>query len=83
MTAARYIAKYVLKGQEERRRGQHRYRCSVGIVVPKEVYRLGAMSLEQAIEIGEELIRDLLGVEKPVVFVGGGLYDWAFIGGYA
>jgi len=79
---ARYIAKYILKGQEVRRRGQHRYRCSVGIVVPKEVYRLGAISLEKAIEIAKELIRDLLGVEKPVVFVGGGLYDWAFIGGY-
>lgn len=80
---ARYIAKYILKGQEDRRRGQHRYRCCVGIVVPKEVYRLGAISLEKAIEIGKELIRDLLGVEKPVVFVVGGLYDWAFIGGYA
>ena len=78
---ARYIAKYILKGEEERRRGQHRYRCSIGVVVPKEVYRLGAISLEQAIEIGKNLIRDLLGV-KPVVFVGGGLYDWAFIGGY-
>jgi len=79
---ARYIAKYILKGQDERRRGQHRYRCSVGIVVPKEVYRLGAISLEEAIEMGKDLIRDLLGVEEPVVFVGGGLYDWAFIGGY-
>jgi len=80
---ARYIAKYILKGQEGRRRGQHRYRCSVGIIVPKEVYMLGAISLEKAIELGKELIRDLIGLEKPVVFVGGGLHDWAFIGGYA
>ena len=79
---ASYIAKYILKGQEERRRGQHRYRCSVGIVVHKEVYRLGAISLEEAIEIGKDLVRDLLGVEKPVVFTGGGLYDWAFVAGY-
>lgn len=55
----------------------------MGIVVPKEVFRVGAISLEEAIEIGKDLIHDLLGVEKPVVFIGGGLYVWAFIGGYA
>lgn len=83
VSLARYIAKYILKGQEERRRGQHRYRCSVGIVVPKETYMLGAVSLEQAVDVATDLIKELLGVVRPIVFVGGELDDWAFIGGYA
>jgi hypothetical protein len=80
---ARYLAKYIVKGQEGRRRGQHRYRCSVGIMIPKETYLLGTISLEKAIAIAKDLITALLGVVKPVVFVGGDLEDWAFIGGYA
>jgi hypothetical protein len=81
---ASYLSKYIMKDQRGWQTGQRRFRASVGIKVPKEVYILGAVSMESALHTAHTVVRNTVGeAANVVVKVGGGLYAWAFVAGYA
>jgi hypothetical protein len=81
---ASYLSKYIMKDQTMWQNGQRRFRASVGIVVPKEVYILGPVSMESALATAQEVVRCVVGEAANIrVKVGGGLYEWAFVAGHA
>lgn len=80
---ASYLTKYIIKDQETWAPGQRRFRCSDGIVVPKQVYYLGAVSMESALATAQAVVRDTVGEAAAVAVRTGGawLNEWGHVTG--
>lgn len=82
-SVAGYLGKYVTKDQGCWERGRRRFRSSLGIEVPREVYALGSVSLARALEVGRGVVEATVGKRARIAQrEGGTLYEWGFVGGY-